>query len=71
MRAGSLHQTLASSKHHRDLPVSGSLSERKICQDHFPQCPLHRGIQESQRSIGVTKSVAIISNAMGRGAGDV
>ena len=71
-RVGSLHQTLASSEHHRDLPVSGSVSERKIRQDHFPQCPLHHGIQESQRSIGDAQSAgAIVSHTLARGDGDV
>ena len=72
LRVGSLHQTLASSENHRDLPVSGSISERKIRQDHFQQCPLHRGTQESQRSIGDAQpAVAIVSYALARGDGDI
>lgn len=50
----------------------GSLSERKIRQDHISQCSLHRGVQEPSRSIGNTEPVsAIVSYPMARRIGYV
>ena len=59
---GSLHQTFPSSKHHGALFVPGHVSDGQIRQKHLPQCPLHRGFQKPQGSIGSTKClVAIVS----------
>ena len=51
-RVGHFHQTLASPQHHGPLPVSGHVSSRQIRKEHFEKRALHRGLQESQRSIG-------------------
>ena len=49
---GHFHQTFSPSQHHGPLPVSRHVSSRQVCQEHFAQRPLHRGLQESQGSIG-------------------
>ena len=51
-RVGHFHQTFPSSQHHSPLPVPGHVPAGQVCQEHFSQCPLHRGLQESQGSIG-------------------
>ena len=49
---GSLHETFASSERDGRLLVSRHVSTRQVRQEHLLQCPLHRGLQESPRSIG-------------------
>ena len=53
---GSVYQTLASSSHHRLVPVSRSVSPRQVCQNHFAQCSLRGGLQEPARSTGHSQS---------------
>ena len=50
--AGHFHQTFASPQHHGPLSLSGHVSSGEVCQEHFAKRPLHRGLQESQGSIG-------------------
>ena len=49
---GSIHQTFSSSERDGRLLVSRHVSTRQVRQEHLSQCPLHRGLQESPRSIG-------------------
>ena len=49
---GSIHQTFPSSERDGHLLVSRHVSTRQKRQDHLLKCALHRGLQESQRSIG-------------------
>ena len=53
---GSVYQTLASSSHHRLVSVSRSVSPGQVCQNHFAQCPLRGGLQESARTTGHSQS---------------
>ena len=48
----SIHQTFPSSERDGRLLVSRHVSTRQVSQEHLSQCPLHRGLQESPRSIG-------------------
>ena len=64
---GSVYQTLASSSHHRLVPVSRSVSPRQVCQNHFAQCPLRGGLQEPARSTGHSQSAdASLSHLLAR-----
>ena len=49
---GSIHQTFPSSERDGHPLVSRHVSSRQVRQEHLSKCPLHRGLQESQRSIG-------------------
>ena len=53
---GSVYQTLASSSHHCLVSVSRSVSPGQVCQNHFVQCPLRGGLQESARTTGHSQS---------------
>ena len=69
-RVGHFHQTFPSSQHHGPLPVSGHVSTGQICQEHFSQRPLHRGVQESQGSIGhAQRGLASVSRQVAEGVG--
>ena len=69
---GHFHQTFASSKHHGVVPVSGHVSSREICQEHFEKRPLHRGLQESPGSIGrAQRGLASVSGQVEDGVGRV
>ena len=64
---GSVYQTLASSSHHRLVPVSRSVSPRQVCQNHFAQCSLRGGLQEPARSTGHSQSAdASLSHLLAR-----
>ena len=64
---GSVYQTLASSSHHCLVSVSRSVSPGQVCQNHFAQYPLRRGLQESARSTGDSQSDdASVSHVLAR-----
>ena len=69
-RVGHFHQTFSPSQHHGPVPVSGHVSSGQICQEHFSQRPLHRGLQESPRSIGhAQRGPAGVSRQVAEGVG--
>ena len=43
---GFIYHRFPSSTNYCDLPVSRSVSVRKICQNHITQCPLHHRFQK-------------------------
>ena len=55
-----MYQTFPSSKRHGPLLVPRHVSRRQICQKYFPQCPLHRGLQEPAGTIGSTQRLASV-----------